>query len=154
MADFKLWVTYALPAFSVLVLLGYISMSQPAITGFAAINITEEYKELDADINLQTYAGEVLPDTTKVAITLDRETAFMTLGDFIRRTGEPFNYTKGKLAAINYEGYGFGGNFTYSLPLSAFNIFRKVKPGEHTIKMQLIYLQHVLLEKEEAVVVK
>ncbi|MBI2140310.1 hypothetical protein HYU14_05270 [Candidatus Woesearchaeota archaeon] len=153
MADTKLILSYLIPLLSISILLGYAAFTSPTITGFAVQNVTEGLRELEANVVLETTADEVLPESTKVSVMLDKETAFMNLYDFIKRTGMPYTYSEGNISSIGYAGKGFTGNYTYILPLSEFNIFRMVKPGEHHLSVQLVYLNHVLFERSEDVAV-
>ncbi len=143
----------AIPLASVLIVIGFLSLSQPQITGFAVGNVSSGLRTLDASVSLQTFSGELIPDTSVVVVMLDARKAILPIKEFILRTGKPFNYTQGSLSSINYTGLGFTGDYLYTLSLSEFPIDREVKKGEHHLTMQIVYLQHVLFEKQEDIAV-
>ena len=102
---------------------------------------------------LITNPNELMPETVEIAITLDDRTASMTIKEFIEKTGQEFSYQQGKMEQLSYEGYGYTGNYTYKLPLSAFNLDRNVKPGSHVLKTQIKYNNLVLFERENPVII-
>lgn len=153
MATIARTVSVALPVVSVLIVLGFLSFSQPQITGFAVGNVSPGLRTLDALVSLQTFSGELIPDTAVVVVMLDARKAILPIKEFILGTGKPFNYTLGTLPSINYTGLGFTGDYLYALSLSEFPIDREVKKGEHHLTMQIVYLQHVLFEKREDIAV-
>jgi len=152
--DGKVIISFILPIVSIAFVFGFLVYTEPTITGFSVVNGSGVLRDLDARVTLETSAGEVIPENAYVVVKIDRKQAIMKVGDFILKTGQVFNYTSGKLESISYEGLGFSGDFVYELWLRDFNLDRRVTSGVHTVTMQILYLQHVLLEKSEEVIVQ
>ena len=140
---------------SLAIIASFLVFTKPATVGFTVVdaNITPLGQTIDADVSLITNPNELMPETVEIAITLDDRTASMTIKEFIEKTGQEFSYQQGKMEQLNYEGYGYTGNYTYKLPLSAFNLDRNVKPGSHVLKTQIKYNNLILFERENPVVI-
>tara|TARA_Y100000310_G_C20620292_1_gene782916 strand:- start:20 stop:481 length:462 start_codon:yes stop_codon:yes gene_type:complete len=152
--DGKVIVSFLLPVMSIAFVFGFLFVTEPTITGFAVVNSSGALRDLDARVTLSTSSGEVIPENAYVVVTIDRKQAFMTVKDFILKSGQEFNYTSGSLDAVSYSGLGFSGDYVYELWLSDFSLDRRVLSGVHTVKMEILYLQHTLLEKSEEVIVQ
>ena len=155
MPDHKLIISFALPIISLAIIISFLTFTKPAAVGFTVVNanITPLGQTIDADVSLITNPNELMPETVEIAITLDDRTASMTIKEFIEKTGQEFSYQQGKMEQLSYEGYGYTGNYTYKLPLSAFELDRNVKPGSHVLKTQIKYNNLVLFERENPVVI-
>ena len=155
MPDHKLIISFALPIISLAIIVSFLVFTKPAAVGFTVVNanITPLGQTIEADVTLITNPNELMPETVEIAITLDDRTASMTIKEFIEKTGQEFSYQQGKMEQLNYEGYGYTGNYTYKLPLSAFNLDRNVKPGSHVLKTQIKYNNLILFERENPVVI-
>ncbi|MDA1196675.1 MAG: hypothetical protein O2779_01795 [Nanoarchaeota archaeon] len=149
----KVVFSFLLPIISIAFVFGFLYATEPTITGFAVVNESGALRNLDARVTLSTSSGEVIPENAYVAVTIDRKQAFMTVRDFILKSGQEYNYTSGELESVSYTGLGFSGDYVYELWLSDFSLDRRVLSGVHTVKMEILYLQHTLLEKSEEVIV-
>ena len=155
MPDHKLIISFALPIISLAIIVSFLVFTKPAAVGFTVVNanITPLGQTIEADVTLITNPNELMPETVEIAITLDDRTASMTIKEFIEKTGQEFSYQQGKMEQLSYEGYGYIGNYTYKLPLSAFNINRETKPGNHILKVQIRYNNKILFERENPVII-
>ena len=155
MPEKKLIISFALPVISLAIIASFLVFTKPATVGFTVVdaNITPLGQTIDADVSLVTHPNELMPETVEIAIILDDRTASMTIKEFIEKTGQEYNYKEGKMEQLDYEGYGYIGNYTYKLPLSAFKLDRDVEPGSHVLKTQIKYNDLILFERENSVVI-
>lgn len=155
MPDKKLIISFALPIISLAIIASFLVFTKPATVGFTVVNanITPLGQAIDADVSLITHPSELMPETVEIVVILDDRSASMTIKEFIEKTGMESEYKYGKMEQLAYEGYGYIGNHTYTLPFSAFGIDRNVKPGSHVLKTQIKYNNIVLFERENPVVI-
>ena len=151
--DSRKIISIGLPFVSVVLVVGFLLFTQPQITGLAVGEFEGGKRTIDAAISLETVSGEIIPETASVAISLDDRQAVLRVRDFIAQSGGDYEYVKGSVESIGYEGNGFTGNHTYTIQLASLPLDNRVDPGEHTFRIKMTYLQHVLLEKEEVIVV-
>ena len=145
MKKYHIHVSYLLPIASILIIITFTSFSKPSATGLAVYSNSA----FDASIALQTHEGELLPEHAEIAVLLDGQGASLTVKEFIEKTGNDFNYTEGKLGVIDYEGKGFTGNYTYRLNLTAIGLNTPLQPGNHSLKMSIVYDDIVLSENSQ-----
>ena len=154
MVNVKALISFGLPVVSVMLLVSFVVFTQPTITGLAVGNESFGLRTIDARVTLETFADEIIPEHARVVVRVDAETGQMTIKDFILLSGMPYEYEDGTLEEIGYVGKGFTGEHTYSLQLSDFGINRVVSVGEHELHMEIRYLQHILYQRTEKVMVQ
>lgn len=100
----------------------------------------------DLAVKIETKA-DLIPEDAIIKVVLDGQEASMTVSEFIYRAGGEFNYTYGYLDSIGYEGYGFIGDYTYTLDLKYFEI-NDVSKGDYTLKTEVLYNTLILASNE------
>lgn len=145
-------INYLLPIISILLVAGFLIYSKPGITGQLILDPGKRI--IDADVVLTTRSSELVPENAEIVVAIDNQQRNMSIKDFISKTGSDFIYETKKEPKLDYEGYGYTGNFTYRLNISQFNLNLTVKPGEHSIKTQIVFYNRTLYEKVEKVMIK
>ncbi|MBR9699550.1 hypothetical protein GOV09_03795 [Candidatus Woesearchaeota archaeon] len=143
-------ISMALPIISILIFFAAALLMKPTTTGLAILQ-PEGLQEVDAAISLKTTSEEIIPLKAIVEIELDDQMASLTVESFIQKTNQPYEIASGELLAAKYQGLGFTGDFTYTLPLSEFDINRLIAPGPHTIKTRILYNRILLFERESSI---
>ena len=140
---------YVLPLFSLFAVIILLSFTDSTITGLAVAE-----PKFYANITLTTSDDELLPETTMVEVEFKGRTSKMILKEFIKKTGQEYNYTYGVNNLLSYEGFGFIGNDHYSLPITEFELDRTISEGEHNIIIRIIYDEIIISESKEIIKVK
>lgn len=135
---------YVLPVVTILVV-GLLLFTNPNITGFLiAEDVT--YNKLNVIVTLHTYINQLIPENATVLVKFANQTGRMAVKEFISRSGGPFNYINSENKAIKYKGYGFIGDYNYSLDLKYFNIDTTLLSGEYTLNVEVLYNYFILSE--------
>ncbi|NQV08354.1 hypothetical protein HQ529_00715, partial [Candidatus Woesearchaeota archaeon] len=117
----------------------------PNITGFiVAENPGSE--EVDIDVTLYTHTNRFIPENASVIVGLDDQKAEMHVKEFIARAGSPFNYIKSENREINFHGYGFIGDYNYTLNIGYFDINTILAPGTYPLTVEVLYNYYILSE--------
>lgn len=146
---------YIVPVLSLLTIMGFFFFTKPTPTGMAILDINSSPDmSITAKVTLKLSKNELIPENALVIVTLDDRETSMPIKKFIELSNQPYNYTKGTLDIANYEGYGYIGDYTYSIDLSNFDFDTKVIAGDHTFTTKIIYKEKVLYEKEALFTVK
>ncbi len=140
---------YVVPFFSILIIIGFFIFTKPTPTGMTVldINATTE-RTITAKVTLKLSKNELIPESALVIVMLDDRKASMPIKKFIEISKQPYNYTKNTLPLADYEGYGYIGDYMYSIELSNFDLNTKVLTGDHTFTTKIVYNNKVLYEKE------
>ncbi|MCD6590688.1 MAG: hypothetical protein J7K72_01815 [Candidatus Aenigmarchaeota archaeon] len=135
-----------LPLISLALLLSF--YINPDITGFM---VASPEAKIFANVSISISPDGFIPEDSVIMIYLDKRNASMNIKDFIKKTGEAYDYREGELKEIGYRGFGFGGVYSYSLPISEFDIDCKVHPGKHNLTTEVIYKDFVLSRSAESI---
>ena len=140
---------YILPLISLVVIISFLLATKPSPTGMAVleINATPD-RAITAKVTLKLSKNELIPEDALVVVILDDREASMPIKKFIEISNQPYNYTKGTLHIADYEGYGYIGDYSYSIELSNFELDTKILTGEHTFTTKIIYNEKVLYEEQ------
>jgi hypothetical protein len=128
---------YILPVASVLLLA--ILLIRPDITGLMTAKPSAGAREVSAKISVAIAKEGFIPEDSSVAVYLDGRNASMKFGDFVALTGAGYSRVRERIPQINYEGYGYGGEYAYVLDISEFGLDTSVEPGNHELNIQVIY---------------
>lgn len=134
---------YVLPIISIFIV--GVFFLNPNITGFIVAENADS-KNIDIDVTLYTYINRFIPENASVIITLDNQTAVMHVREFIARAGGPFNYIKSENREINFRGYGFIGDYNYTLNIGYFDIDATLSPGTYPLSVEVLYNYYILSE--------
>jgi hypothetical protein len=140
-------ISLLLPALSLAVVL-LVSM-RPEITGMSVAT----GGVVEAGVRLKTAEGVVLPAGAEISVSAGGESSSMGASEFIEASGGAYELSDGEAPAIGYSGEGYTGNHTYTVPLSAFGISRRLPEGKHTLRVTVAYGGEVITEAEEEVTV-
>ena len=140
-------ISILLPVLTITVL--FVLFARPQMTGF----LVGPESVVSADIKITTAGGVILPADSLVTVTLGEEASSMPISLFIQKSGGTFEFVRGSVPELGYEGWGYTGNHTYIVPLSEFNMTRAVGPGEHSIGVKIEYSGHLISSTEEKVLV-
>jgi len=151
----KRFVSVALPAASLAVLLLAVLLIKPEQTGLVVLDNPDanSSRRIDASVTLNMFDGEVLPRDAFVVVDIDGISTRISVEEFIKISGMDFNYSLGSLKAANYYGYGYTGNFSYRINLSQFPMDRDFLSGNHLLTMKIVYGKNVLSERKKNVFV-
>jgi hypothetical protein len=131
---------YILPVISVFLV--SILILRPDITGFMVAGPLET--AISANISVSVNEGGFIPEDSIVTVYLDERDSSMGFRDFVDKTGKGFKRTKGEVQEIGYEGYGFGGAYTYVLDIGEFDLDTVLEPGNHTLVVEVIHGNYVI----------
>ena len=140
-------VSVVIPVISAALLLMF--LIRPEITGLAVV----PGGVLQADIEVTTAEGVILPSPSLVEVNVGVEVSSMQIEAFISKSGQPYEIVDGEVPEIGYTGPGYTGNHTYSVPISEFGLGRKVRPGRHALGVKIIYDGVVISRSEREIVV-
>src|SRR3989338_6283374 len=112
------FITMLMPLASILVLIAAFLFIKPQVTGFV-VQEPSGASLVNADVSLTTKEGEALPPDTIVEVAIDERKAAMTVQEFIRRSGLPYEIGMGPLESFG-SGVGYTGNHSYNLTLAEF----------------------------------
>jgi len=135
---------YVLPVLTVFAIILF--FASPKITGFFIAEPNMAYKNLDTVVTINTYTNQLIPENATIVVSMANQTAGMPVMEFIYRSGGPFNYINSENPAIKYKGYGFRGDYNYSLNLRYFNINTTLPLGNHTLNLEVLYDYFILSE--------
>ncbi len=142
---------YIVPILSLIIFATIFTFTKPTLgpTGMAVsdINPTDE-RTVTAKVTLKLSKNELIPKDSLVMVSLDDREASIPIKEFIKISNEPYEYAQGTLEIADYEGYGYIGDYTYSIDIENFNLDTKVLTGEHTFTTKIVYNNHVLYKKE------
>ncbi len=140
---------YIVPFLSLLIVFGFLFFTKPTPTGMAILDINSSPdRSITAKVTLKLSSNELIPEDSLVVVMLDDREASMPIKEFINISNQPYNYTKGTLPIANYEGYGYIGDYTYSIDISKFKLDTKVLTGDHTFTTRIVYKDKILYEKK------
>jgi len=124
-----------LPMLSVVLVL--ILLTRPDITGLMAAKPSDEpgMINISANVSITIKDGGFIPEGSIVTVYLDDRSSSMGFGEFVKMTGAAYSRTSQQ--ATGYEGYGYGGPYTYSLDVSEFGIDTAVAKGRHTLMFKV-----------------
>ncbi|RMF54328.1 hypothetical protein D6745_05695 [Candidatus Woesearchaeota archaeon] len=127
-------VFYSVPLLSVIILGIIFIMNEPKLTGMVV------YRDVaDFNVSVSTAEGELLPEGTMIVVRIDNHTAEMPLKDFINKSGGVFQREYGSSSVVDYTGWGYIGNHTYTLSIQEFNMTPFLNAGSHTAFIALEY---------------
>lgn len=140
---------YIVPFLSIVIILFFLFFfkTPETPTGLTALDITEE-RTITAKVTLKLSKNELIPEDSLVIVMLDDKETSMPIKQFIELSQQPYEYIQGKQPIASYEGYGYIGDYTYSIDLSNFDLDRKVLSGDHKFTTKIIYKEKVLYEKK------
>ncbi len=75
----------------------------------------------------------------------------MAFKEFVRRTGKGYERVRAEVPEIGYDGYGYGGIYTYSLGMSEFDLDTVVEQGEHTLRIKVSYGEHIFSDTSQKI---
>lgn len=130
---------YILPVMSILAVL--ILFLRPDITGFVVAGPSEN--QIFANISVSINEDGFIIEDSLVTVYLDDRKSEMVFSEFVRRTGRSYERIRAEVPEIGYDGYGFGGVYTYVLDISEFDIDTVVDRGAHTLRVKVSYGEHV-----------
>lgn len=140
---------YILPFISLIIIIGFFIFTKPTPTGMAVLDINSSpERTITAKVTLKLSKNELIPESALVIVMLDDRKASMPIKKFIEISKQPYNYIKGELDIVNYKGYGYVGDYTYSIDLENFDLDKKIFTGDHTFTTKIVYNNKVLYEKE------
>ena len=127
----------------------FLIFARPEITGFAVAPAGI----VNADIKVTTADGVVIPVDSVVEARIGDEVSSMPVSVFISKSGEPYELSEGHVPEIYYTGPGYTGNHTYIVPISVFNLTRKLNRGVNMLNVKIIYNGLVVSETETEVII-
>jgi hypothetical protein len=128
---------FVLPLASIAIVL--FLLMRPDITGFIVAGGPLQESEISAKIAVTISEDGFVPEDAIVTVYLDENKASMKFSDFVFKTGSAFNRIREYMPKINYDGYGYGGPYAYTLDISAFGLGTTVGPGEHELIIEVSY---------------
>lgn len=148
---------YIVPLISLIIIFSFLIFTKQTESpvGMAVLDIdTIPENSVTAKVTLKLSKNELIPENALVIVMLDDKKASMPIKQFIMLSNQPFNYTEGTLPIADYEGYGYIGDYTYSIDLSNFDLETKVAAGNHKFTTKIVYKDMVLYEKETSFVIE
>jgi hypothetical protein len=145
-------VSILVPALSILMFLGVYFFLEPSTTGLA-VHSENVSKLVNADVILTTSVNEIIPPDAIIEVVLDEQSNFMTINNFIMKTGGEYELERGELEEFGYYGNGFTGEYEYKLSLGDFDLNRDIGKGEHKFVTRIIYRGQTLYEKENNIMI-
>jgi hypothetical protein len=124
---------------------------RPEISGFIVGSISPEQRIIEAKVVVTINEDGFIPENAIVKVYLDNRTATMSFSEFVKKAKGGHDIRMGRVEEINYEGYGYGGAYTYTLDLSQFSLDTLVQPGEHTLVTEVLYEDFVLSRTSQTI---
>ncbi len=140
----KTYLPYILPTISIIAIF-VIALINPSITG-SAITPFRKTSNIASEVKITTNKEVVIPANAMVLVTLDNTTKNLTFSQFVKMTRKPYTVNYGKYQEINYEGQGYTGFYTYTLPISKLGLKQNKKLKNHELNVKLIYDEKVFVE--------
>ena len=153
MGNPRLIISLILPITSFFIIIGFVFYGNPSYTGMVTYEIGNSTRMIQSDVILKTKENEIVPEYAIIKISLDDKRAMLTVKEFIEKTKKPFNYTYGSLEKISYTGYGYSGNYSYTLNLSDFSINTTINLGSHSFVTEITYEDKILFRQEKDIIV-
>jgi len=138
---------FVLPVASVIIIL--VIIARPDITGFVTARSLSQQSLIEAKASVTIASDGFIPENAVVTVYLDNASASMEFGDFVKKSGSPFDRRREQVPTIAYDGYGYGGEYTYLVDISQFGIDTLVGPGAHTVNVEVSYGESVLSTSSE-----
>lgn len=126
-------ISILLPVLSIVVVA--LVFMRPEITGM----VTAPVNVLRAEIKVTTADGVILPRESVIELNIGNESSGMPISLFIEKSGVAYELAEGEVPEIGYSGLGYTGNHTYTVPISEFNISRRVGIGRSEIRVEITY---------------
>lgn len=136
---------FILPVISVLVVL--VLVLNPDITGFMVAEPSE--KQVFADITVSINEDGFIPEDSVITVYLGNRKSSMNFKEFVKKTGKSYNWLKSEIPQMGYEGYGYGGIYTYVLDINEFDIDTILKPGEYELIIEVSRENYVISETSQ-----
>ncbi len=141
---------YILPIMSVILIV--ILAMRPDITGFMVARPSGPLEnQIFANISMSINEDGFIPEDSLVTVYLDDRSSSMGFKEFIDKTGTGYNRMKGEIPDIDYEGYGFGGTYTYAIDISEFDLNTILEPGEHNLIVEVSYENYVISHTSQTI---
>jgi hypothetical protein len=140
---------YILPVASIVLIL--ILISRPDITGFATAKPSSAFSEISAKASVTIASDGFIPEDADVIVYLDGKSGSMKFSDFVARTGAAYNRIHEQISQINFDGTGYGGEYTYALDISQFGIDTSAGSGSHTVVIEVKFGDSVLSSSSQTI---
>jgi len=125
----------------------------PDITGFIVAGGPPQESEISAKVAVTINEDSFIPENALVTVYLDDRKASMPFSNFVTRTGSAYNRLKEQVTKINYDGYGYGGPYTYALDVSEFDLDTKVGSGEHELVIEVSYGDYIMSSNSQKITI-
>jgi len=142
---------YILPIISIILIA--VVLFRPDITGLitGTGEPTNEIKHLTGKVRISVF--EIIPEDSIVTVFLNDQGSGMPIKEFIEKSGGEYELKYGEVPEIGYEGYGYGGEHSYTLELSEFGLDLDLKPGEYTLITEVSYENFVISSTAEDILI-
>jgi len=135
--------TLVVPAVTLAVIL-LLFAARPSMTGMAVYG----NGGYDAEARLMTDESAILPENSTVVVSADGASVKMSARSFIERSGAGFEYVEGYSPELNYTGFGYTGNHSYSLSLKDLGLNVTDDGKGHKISIKIFYGDLLISENE------
>ncbi|MCX6818168.1 MAG: hypothetical protein NTU57_04915 [Candidatus Aenigmarchaeota archaeon] len=142
---------YVLPVASVIIIL--VLILRPDISGFVTARSLSQQSLIEAKASVTIASDGFIPENAVVTVFLDDESASMEFGDFVEKSGAAFDRRREQVPSIGYDGFGYGGEYTYFVDISQFGIDTLVGPGEHSLTVEVGYGESMLSTSSEKITI-
>jgi hypothetical protein len=136
------------------IVIAFVFFVRPEITGFIVSSPGRTEKILGAKIRVSIAKGGLIPEGSVITIYLNGQNSSLPIRDFMLKSGRIYNYTYGTLPQINYRGYGYSGEHTYSLDISEFGLNTNLKPGNYTLMTEISYENFVISHTMQNIIIE
>lgn len=136
---------YILPIISVLAVL--VLVLNPDITGFMVAEPSE--RQVFADISVSINEDGFIPEDSIITVYLGKRKSSMDFKEFVKKTGKGYNWIKSEIPQMGYEGYGYGGIYTYSIDINEFDIDTILRSGEYELVIEVSRENYVISETSQ-----
>jgi len=140
---------FVLPVASVIIIL--VIIARPDITGFVTARSLSQQSLIEAKASVTIASDGFIPENAVVTVHLDDTSASMEFGDFVKKSGSPFDRRREQVPTIAYDGYGYGGEYTYIVALDEFDIDTLVASGSHTLVVEVSYAGQTLSSSSQTI---
>lgn len=144
----KDFLPYLLPIISIILVFGIVFFN-PSTTGFV---VQQNKDKIDGKIMIYTDDQFVLPLDSTINISIDNQTASMTIQEFIKKNNTWFEIKTGHNNLAEYYGQGYSGNHAYSLDLSEFGLGFINQKDIHNLKVRIYHKEKILSETNESLI--
>ena len=136
---------FILPLISILLVL--VLLLNPDITGFMVAEPSE--RQVFADISVSINEDGFIPEDSVITVYMGKRESSMDFREFVKRTGKGHNRIKSEIPQMGYEGYGYGGVYTYVLDINEFDIDTVLRPGEYELVIEVSRENYVISETSQ-----